>query len=165
MIRCVNYGIMPSFYTLQGNRMPSIEKSALVPYSDVEMYALVNDIESYPAFVPGCRSAQVLEATDSSKVARLDISKAGVGKSFTTRNTLEPPGRIGMELVDGPFKYLRGGWYFQRLDEQACKIVLHLEFEFANRLLGMAFGSIFNELQSRMVDAFVQRAEQVYGSR
>ncbi|RUO58589.1 type II toxin-antitoxin system RatA family toxin [Pseudidiomarina insulisalsae] len=144
--------------------MPSIERSALVPYSDAQMYALVNDIESYPQFVPGCRSAQVIEQTDSSKVARLDISKAGVGKSFTTRNTLEPPDRIGMELVDGPFRYLRGGWHFQRLDENACKIVLKLEFEFANRFLGLAFGKIFNEIQSRMVDAFVKRAEQVYGT-
>lgn len=144
--------------------MPSIERSALVPYSDEQMYALVNDIESYPQFVPGCRSAQVIEQTEQSKVARLDISKAGVGKSFTTRNTLEPSSRIGMELVDGPFRYLRGGWRFQRLDDNACKIILELEFEFANRLLGLAFGNIFNELQSRMVDAFVKRAEQVYGT-
>lgn len=144
--------------------MPSIERSALVPYSDAQMFALVNDIESYPEFVPGCRSARVVEQDATTKVARLDISKAGIGKSFTTRNQLEPPGRIGMELVDGPFKYLRGGWYFEPLNDDACKIVLKLEFEFANRLLGLAFGNIFNEIQSRMVDAFVKRAEQVYGT-
>ncbi|CAB0149759.1 Ribosome association toxin RatA [Pseudidiomarina piscicola] len=144
--------------------MPSIERSALVPYSDAQMFALVNDVESYPEFVPGCRSAQVVEQTATSKVARLDISKAGVGKSFTTRNQLEHPSAIGMELVDGPFRYLRGGWYFEPLNDQACKIVLKLEFEFANRLLGLAFGNIFNEMQSRMVDAFVKRAEHVYGT-
>ena len=145
--------------------MPTIERSALVPYSDAQMYALVNDIDSYPEFVPGCRTASVLESDETSKVARLDISKAGISKSFTTRNTLEPFQRIGMELVDGPFQYLLGGWRFHALDENACKIVLKLEFEFANRLLGMAFGKIFNELQSRMVDAFVQRAQHVYGAK
>lgn len=145
--------------------MPTIERSALVPYSDAQMYALVNDVDRYPEFVPGCRTATVLESTDGMKVARLDISKAGISKSFTTRNSLEPHERIGMELVDGPFQYLRGGWSFHALDQNACKIVLKLEFEFANRLLGMAFGKIFNELQSRMVDAFVQRAQQVYGNR
>ncbi|CUA83080.1 type II toxin-antitoxin system RatA family toxin [Pseudidiomarina woesei] len=144
--------------------MPTIERSALVPYSDAQMYALVNDVDRYPEFVPGCRTATVLESTDDMKVARLDISKAGISKSFTTRNSLEPHERIGMELVDGPFQYLRGGWSFHALDQNACKIVLKLEFEFANRLLGMAFGKIFNELQSRMVDAFVQRAQQVYGN-
>lgn len=144
--------------------MPTIERSALVPYSDAQMYALVNDVDRYPEFVPGCRTATVLESTDTTKVARLDISKAGISKSFTTRNTLEPYECIGMELVDGPFQYLRGGWSFHALDKNACKIVLKLEFEFANRLLSMAFGKIFNELQSRMVDAFVQRAQQVYGN-
>lgn len=143
--------------------MPTIERSALVPYSDEQMYALVNDIDSYPQFVPGCRAAAILEQSAEMKVARLEISKAGISKSFTTRNSLHPFSQIGMELVDGPFEYLRGGWSFHRLDEHACKIVLRLEFEFANRLLGMAFGKIFNELQSRMVDAFVQRAQQVYG--
>ncbi|GAB3291637.1 type II toxin-antitoxin system RatA family toxin [Pseudidiomarina andamanensis] len=145
--------------------MPTIERSALVPYSDAQMYALVNDIDRYPEFVPGCRSASVLESDEQNKVARLDISKAGISKSFTTRNTLVPFERIDMELVDGPFQYLRGGWSFHKLDEQACKIVLKLEFEFANRLLGMAFGKIFNELQSRMVDAFVQRAQHEYGTK
>lgn len=144
--------------------MPTIERSALVPYSDAQMYALVNDVERYPEFVPGCRTATVLEQSESNKVARLEIAKAGISKSFTTRNNLEPYQHIGMELVDGPFQYLRGGWSFHALDSQACKIVLELEFEFANRILGMAFGKIFNELQSRMVDAFVQRAQQVYGN-
>jgi ribosome-associated toxin RatA of RatAB toxin-antitoxin module len=143
--------------------MPTIERSALVPYSDAQMYALVDDIARYPEFVPGCRSATVVEQGTEFKVARLDISKAGVGKSFTTRNQLQPPHGIGMELVDGPFKYLCGGWQFHALDKNACKIVLKLEFEFSNALLSMAFGSIFNELQGRMVDAFVQRARQVYG--
>ncbi|MDX1706769.1 type II toxin-antitoxin system RatA family toxin [Pseudidiomarina sp.] len=143
--------------------MPTIERSALVPYSDAQMYALVNDIEKYPEFVPGCRHAEVLESTPTSKVARLEVSKAGIGKSFTTRNFLQPPNHIGMELVDGPFRYLRGGWHFERLDEESCKIILRLDFEFSNRLLGMAFGRIFNEMQGRMVDAFVSRAKIVYG--
>lgn len=143
--------------------MPTIERSALVPYSNAQMYALVNDIDDYPKFVPGCRQATVLEETDEVKVARLDIQKAGISKSFTTKNTLVPYDRIEMELVDGPFQYLRGGWSFHALDQNACKIVLKLEFEFANKILSLAFGKVFNELQIRMVDAFVQRAQQVYG--
>jgi ribosome-associated toxin RatA of RatAB toxin-antitoxin module len=143
--------------------MPTIERSALVPYSAAQMYALVDDIERYPEFVPACSSATIVEQGPEFKIARLDISKAGVGKSFTTRNQLQPHSAIGMQLVDGPFKYLHGGWQFHSLDHKACKIVLKLEFEFSNKLLSMAFGGIFNELQGRMVDAFVQRARQVYG--
>jgi len=65
-------------------------------------------------------------------------------------------------LVDGPFKTLRGGWIFTALDEQACKVELKLEFEFSSRMIEMAFGKIFNELTSNMVNAFTNRAKQVY---
>lgn len=144
--------------------MARIERSALVEYSPQQMFDLVNDIESYPQFVPGCVGAQTLERSDTHKVARLNISKAGITKSFTTRNSLQPPEVMGMELVDGPFKRLGGGWRFMPLGEHACKVVFELEFEFSNRLLAMAFGKIFEEVTSRMVDAFVTRAEQVYGT-
>lgn len=142
--------------------MPSIEKSALVSYSAQQMFDLVNDIDAYPHFVPGCVGATVLEQGDDYKVASLDISKAGIRKSFTTRNQLHAPERIDMQLVDGPFKRLTGGWTFTPLADDACKIQFQLEFEFSNRLLGMAFGKIFSEVTARMVDAFVQRAKKVY---
>lgn len=143
--------------------MPRIEKSALVSYSAQQMFDLVNDIESYPQFVPGCVAARVKEQGDDYKVATLDISKAGIRKSFTTRNQLMPPEQIGMQLVDGPFKSLGGGWRFIPLSDDACKIQFELDFEFSNRLLSMAFGKIFKEVTVRMVDAFVQRAKKVYG--
>ncbi|MGM0480582.1 MAG: type II toxin-antitoxin system RatA family toxin [Pseudomonadota bacterium] len=142
--------------------MPRIEKSALVAYSAQQMFELVNDIETYPKFVPGCVDARVVEQGDDYKVATLDISKAGIRKSFTTKNILLEAERIDMQLVDGPFKSLSGGWRFTPISDDACKIQFELQFEFANRLLGMAFGKIFSEVTSRMVDAFVQRAKQVY---
>lgn len=142
--------------------MPRIEKSALVPYSAQQMFDLVNDIDTYPEFVPGCVDARVSEQGENYKVATLDISKAGIRKSFTTKNILSAPERIDMHLVDGPFKQLRGGWRFIPISDDACKIQFELEFEFASRLLGMAFGKIFSEVTTRMVDAFAQRAKQVY---
>ncbi|MGM7447512.1 UNVERIFIED_ORG: ribosome-associated toxin RatA of RatAB toxin-antitoxin module [Idiomarina abyssalis] len=145
--------------------MPSIEKSALVSYSAKQMFDLVNHVEAYPEFVPGCAAARVLESSSQQKVAALDISKAGISKTFTTRNTLHEPERIDMGLVDGPFKKLTGGWVFTPLADDACKVELKLDFEFSSRLLGMAFGKIFKEVTSRMVDAFVKRAEQVYGNQ
>tara|TARA_B100002019_G_C21040716_1_gene484340 strand:- start:217 stop:684 length:468 start_codon:yes stop_codon:yes gene_type:complete len=144
--------------------MPSIEKSALVSYSAEQMFNLVNDIDSYPEFVPGCADSRVVEQNGDYKVASLQISKAGIQKTFTTRNRLVKPERIDMELVDGPFKKLTGGWVFKPLSDDACKVELKLDFEFSSRLLSMAFGKIFSEVTSKMVDAFVKRAEQVYGN-
>ncbi len=143
--------------------MPQIERSALVFYSCQQMYELVNDVPSYPQFLPGCSKATVLSHQTDVITARLDISKAGISQSFTTRNTLTPHHYISMELVDGPFKFLRGGWRFVPLDENACKVVLELHFEFSNKLIEFAFGKIFNELTASMVQAFTERAKKVYG--
>lgn len=143
--------------------MPQIERSALVFYSCQQMYELVNDVPSYPQFLPGCSKASVLSTQADVITARLDISKAGISQSFTTRNTITPHSHIQMELVDGPFKFLRGGWRFVPLDEKACKVVLELHFEFSNKLVEFAFGKIFNELTASMVQAFTERAKKVYG--
>ncbi|WP_273022985.1 type II toxin-antitoxin system RatA family toxin [Rheinheimera sp.] len=145
--------------------MPQIERSALVFYSAQQMFDLVNAIPDYPQFLPGCSSARIISQSDTEMVASLTVSKAGIGHSFTTRNTLHPHQRIGMQLVEGPFKRLGGGWEFQPLSDTACKVVLKLEFEFSSKLVQFAFGKIFSELAASMVNAFTQRAKQVYGEQ
>ena len=110
--------------------MPQIERSALVFYSAQQMFDLVNAVPDYPQFLPGCTSARIVSQSETEMVASLTVSKAGIGHTFTTRNTLYANQRIAMQLVDGPFKYLRGGWQFIPLSDEACKVVLALEFEF-----------------------------------
>lgn len=142
--------------------MPKVTRSALVSFSADQMFSLVNDVARYHEFLPGCSGSRVIESSDLSMVASVDVSKAGISKTFTTSNRLADGAEILMELVDGPFKKLQGGWYFTPLDEQACKVELKLEFEFSSRMVEMAFGKVFNELTSNMVSAFSQRAKQVY---
>ena len=139
-----------------------VERSALVSYSAAQMFDLVNDIEAYPKFMDGCVGAQVLARGDDWLEARLDLSKAGVTQSFITRNQLQPPLSMSMNLVDGPFKYLRGVWRFTPLGDAACKVRFELEFELQNRLLGMAVGKLFEAVSNRQVDALCARAKQVY---
>ncbi len=142
--------------------MPQVTRSALVPFSAEQMFHLVNDVASYPSFLPGCSGSRVLETSDSAMVASVDVSKAGISKTFTTSNQLEVGRKIFMQLVDGPFKHLQGGWEITPLDESACKVELKLEFEFTSKLVEMAFGKVFNELTGNMVGAFTKRAKQVY---
>ncbi|MFA0569495.1 SRPBCC family protein [Vibrio kagoshimensis] len=142
--------------------MPKVTRSALVSFSAEQMFNLVNDVARYPEFLPGCSGSRVIESSDTSMVASVDVSKAGISKTFTTSNHLTQGAMIMMELVDGPFKKLQGGWHFTPLDDQACKVELKLEFEFSSRMIEMAFGKIFNELTGNMVSAFTQRAKQVY---
>ena len=142
--------------------MPKVTRSALVSFSADQMFSLVNDVARYHEFLPGCSGSRVIESSDSTMVASVDVSKAGISKTFTTSIRLADGAEILMELVDGPFKKLQGGWYITPLDDQACKVELKLEFEFSSRMIEMAFGKIFNELTSNMVSAFTQRAKQVY---
>ena len=145
--------------------MTKICRSALVPFSDEQMFNLVNDVEHYPLFVPFC-SKCILVAQESDFItAKLEISKGGFSKSFTTRNQLYPTSKIDMILVNGPFKHLSGSWNFIPLSEDASKIELNLDFEFSSRLTDIAFSKIFNQLVQTMVAAFTERAKIVYDNR
>lgn len=142
--------------------MPQISRSALVPYSAEQMYQLVNDVKSYPQFLPGCSGSRVLDESDSQMMAAVDVSKAGISKTFTTRNILVSNQSIIMQLVDGPFRKLMGGWKFTPIDDDACRIEFQLDFEFTSKLIELAFGRIFKELAGNMVQAFTVRAKEVY---
>lgn len=141
--------------------MKKITRTALLPYSADQVYRLVNDVASYPEFLPWCGGSEVLSETEYEMQAGVTIAKAGITQRFVTRNHLVPGRRIEMHLVDGPFKSLKGEWEFKVLDTDACKILFEIEFE-ANSLLGVAIGPIFEQIASTMVDSFCERARQVY---
>ncbi|PKM11213.1 MAG: ubiquinone-binding protein [Gammaproteobacteria bacterium HGW-Gammaproteobacteria-3] len=142
--------------------MTVIQKSALVRYSAQKMFDLVDDIESYPKFLPWCAGSKILRREDDIVEAELLIAKGGFKKSFSTRNTLDRGGRISITLLDGPFTYLEGQWNFMPLREDASKISLDLEFEMSGKLASLAFGAVFNQICSTMVSSFTQRAKEVY---
>jgi ribosome-associated toxin RatA of RatAB toxin-antitoxin module len=142
-----------------------INRSALLLYPAAKMYALVDDIESYPSFMDGCVGAEVLARTADMVEARLHLLKAGIRQSFTTRNYLSAPGSIEMELVEGPFESFRGRWGFDSLRDDACKVSLYLAFRMSNALAGRAGRTLFESAASSLVDALCRRAREVYGGR
>jgi ribosome-associated toxin RatA of RatAB toxin-antitoxin module len=144
--------------------MSVVERSALVNYSAQEMYDLVNDVNQYVDFLPGCVASEVLEETSDSMLAVMEMRKGPIHQTFTTRNSLIKGESIVIELKNGPFKFLNGQWKFRDLKAGACKVELELKFEFSNQVVALAFGRIFNELTSRLVDSFVARAKVVYGN-
>jgi ribosome-associated toxin RatA of RatAB toxin-antitoxin module len=140
-----------------------IRRSALVKYSPAQMFNLVNDVEAYPKRFPWCVGAEIIELQSDVLLARLDLKFAGFRQSFTTRNTIEPPGRLQLSLVDGPFRSLEGVWNFTALGDAGCKIAFALDFDYAGRLGGSALKLGFQGLAGRMVDDFCREAERVYG--
>ncbi|MEO9078976.1 MAG: type II toxin-antitoxin system RatA family toxin [Rhodanobacter sp.] len=143
--------------------MIEIRRSALVKYSPAQMFDLVNQVEAYPKRFAWCAATEVLERGDNMLVARLDLKFAGLRQSFTTKNTVDPPRRLQMSLVDGPFRSLDGVWDFIALGDAGCKVAFALDFEYAGRLAGGALKLGFQGLAGRMVDDFCREAERVYG--
>ncbi len=143
--------------------MMEIHKSALVKFPAQAMFDLVDDIESYPEFLPWCAGSRILLRTEDVVEAELHIARGGFKRTFATRNVSDGGGRIVMTLIDGPFTYLQGAWNFMPLREDASKISLDLDFEMAGKLANLAFGAVFNQICNSMVGSFTQRAKQIYG--
>ena len=145
--------------------MRRIARSAIVEFSAQQMYDLVEDIESYPQFLPWCAGAHVRERTAGRTVATLDVGMPGVAQSFTTENTNVPGKSIDMRLLHGPFRKFDAHWKFAPLGPGGAKIEFAIAYEFADLILAVALDPLFEGIAGTMVDAFTRRAERVYGKR
>ena len=146
--------------------MKHVHKSVLIWFSAEEMFALVTDVDRYPQFLPWCDHARVLETHDGGMLAEVGISFSGVRQTFTTRNTHDAGRRVLLELVSGPFSNLHGEWRFTPVGDagqRACRVELDLRYGFSNAALSALVGPVFDRIAGSLVDAFVKRAEQVYG--
>lgn len=127
------------------------------------MFALVDDVEAYPQFLPWCNEARVESREDGVAVATIGLHLGPLRRRFTTRNTRRPWESIDMALVGGPFRHLAGGWRFQELTDGGCKVSLELDFEFESRLTNRMVGPLFEQTVNSLVDAFIRRAKEIYG--
>ena len=140
--------------------MPTIIRSALVEHSAMRMFALVNDVAAYPHRFDWCSAANILESGDDRMVVRLDLGLGLLRTWWVTENRFLMPHHIDLNLVDGPFRKLKGRWEFHALDESACKVTLSLSFEPAVKLLAPAMAIGFQSLADRMVDDFIRVADR-----
>ncbi len=144
--------------------MRKVERRALVPYTPAQMFSLVEDIERYPQFVPWVASAKLMERTPGEVKGQLEMERSGFREKFTTRNILDPPHRMDLKLVDGPFKLLEGRWTFDPIGDRGTRIGLTIQFEFSNPMLSLMLSRSFEKSCGELVDAFVARARAVYGT-
>lgn len=144
--------------------MKRIRRSAIVEHPAAELYALVDDIESYPQFLPWCVAARVNDRTPATTRATLTVGVKGVRQSFTTQNDNRAAQAIDMRLVEGPFRSFSAAWRFSALSAGACKIDFSLEYEFSSRILARLLEPLFDRIADTMVDAFARRADQLHGT-
>jgi ribosome-associated toxin RatA of RatAB toxin-antitoxin module len=147
--------------------MREVTRTALVTFSPTQMFALVEDFERYPEFLPWVSGARLVSRQANQLLGELQMQRMGVTEKFTTRNTLYAPARMDMELVEGPFKTLTGTWLLTALNDaegalRGCKVELNIRFEFKNAMLEMLFGKAFETSCGSLVDAFIQRAKALY---
>jgi ribosome-associated toxin RatA of RatAB toxin-antitoxin module len=143
--------------------MREVNRSALTPYSPAQMFALVEDIERYPEFLPWVSRAQLLERREGEILGALEMHRAGVTERFTTRNVLTPPREITLHLVSGPFRTLEGRWTFENIADRGARVSLSVRFEFANPVLALLLTRTFEKNCTDLLNAFVQRARKLYG--
>lgn len=143
--------------------MREVTRSALVPFSALQMFDLVADVERYPEFLPWCASAEVLEREGEHVTARLALSRGGADARFTTRNRLVSGEYLEIHLVEGPFTALDGRWDFRPIGKAGSRVELQIRFETRNSLAGLVLGPAFEAICNQLVDAFGRRAREVYG--
>ncbi len=146
--------------------MKTVTKSVLIWYSASEMYGLVIDVDQYSKFLPWCDQARALSTDENGMLAEIGLSIGGLHQTFTTRNEHVSDRQVRMKLVKGPFSRLDGEWNFTPLadgTQRACRVELTLHYGFDNAALSKLVGPVFDKIASSMVDAFVKRADQVYG--
>ena len=145
--------------------MAEIEKTALVEFSAEQMFKLVDTVEDYADFLPWCGGTSVDHQDDKVAHATVKIDYHHVKHSFTTENTRHEPDLIEMTLLDGPFEHLDGHWRFIPLSDSACKIEFRLHYTFSHKLLEKLVGPVFYMIANSFVEAFIDRAEKVYGNK
>ena len=140
--------------------MRNLTRSALIACPPREVFALVNDVASYPQFVPGCSSAEILLHSETETVARLKVHRGPLSTQLTTRNRPRPYSEIRLELVAGPLRALDGVWTFTPVGSNGCRIELQLQFEFSNPIKAALLDPLIEGIATAMVQAFVGRAQQ-----
>jgi ribosome-associated toxin RatA of RatAB toxin-antitoxin module len=145
--------------------MAKVEQSVLIERSAQQMFNLVDGVEDYPRFLPWCSRTHVEFRDEKKTVATLYINYLRVKSHFTTENEKESPLLMSIKLIDGPFRRLEGGWRFKPLAENACKIELQLSYDFSSKMFEKVIGPVFSQITNTLVEAFVKRADEVYGVR
>lgn len=148
--------------------MSKFHTTRLVQHDSTEMFNLVADVENYPNFLPMCEALDVTSRHEEDGktfiTADMTVAYKGFRETFTSNVTLDKDNRrIEVQYVDGPFKHLENYWTFTPAGDKACNVEFFIEYEFKNKLLTLALGSIFNKVFKNFSEVFEERADELYG--
>src|SRR5512140_787329 len=135
--------------------MQTVRKSVLVGHPAETMFALVEDIESYPDFLPWCAATEVPERTPELTLARLDIDYHGLKTHIRTRNRKFPPDGMDLDFVEGPFEHFKAHWRFVPLGTDGCRVEFSVDYSFSSKTFEAILGPVFGYIVDTLVERFV----------
>jgi coenzyme Q-binding protein COQ10 len=143
--------------------VPHFSEKKILPYTDKQLFDLVADVSRYPEFLPWCVGARVYGRREDRFDADVIIGFKMFREKFTSRVTLEPNCRVDVDYIKGPMKRLYNHWRFIPQENGGCMIDFEVDFDFSSKLLNQMIGGLFGEACRKMVNAFEERAADLYG--
>jgi coenzyme Q-binding protein COQ10 len=144
--------------------MPRHTETRAMPYSPEQMFDLVADVASYGDFLPWVVGVRVRSDSTIQMIADVIVGFKGLRETFTSRVDKERPGRIHVDYLDGPLKYLRNEWGFRPDGKSGCLVDFTVDFAFKSRVFEALAGQVFDRALRKMADAFETRAQTLYGA-
>lgn len=149
--------------------MPTFETKRSVPFSAMQMYAVVADVERYPEFLPMCTALRVISRQETPEggvlIATMSVGYKAIRESFTTRVTLNPSvPRVDVSYLNGPFSHLTNRWLFIDQSEGRSQIEFFITYQFRSAMMGALVGAVFDQAFRKFAEAFETRAGKVYGT-
>tara|TARA_Y200000002_G_C22310445_1_gene508284 strand:+ start:143 stop:577 length:435 start_codon:yes stop_codon:yes gene_type:complete len=137
--------------------------SIILPFSAIELYDVVIDVEAYPDFLPWCLSAKIIKKIDKNNFdAELKVGYKAIDEKYISRIKSKYGKKINSKAISGPFKVLDSTWTFIDTGEKKCNVEFIIEYEFKSFFLDKVMGSLFKKATLKMLDAFEKRAHFLY---
>jgi coenzyme Q-binding protein COQ10 len=143
--------------------MPRHSEKRVLPYTPGQLFDLVADVGSYQHFLPWVAATRIRENNDTEMVADLVVGFKALKETFTSKVRKARPGRIEIDYVEGPLKFLHTSWKFRPVDG-GTEVNFCVDFAFRNRLFEAIAGQMFDRALRRMIGAFEERAHVLYGA-
>ena len=144
--------------------MPRHSETKHLPYTPEQLFELVADVARYDEFLPWVVAVRVRSSSETETIADLVVGFNAFKERFTSRVTKERPGRILVDYIEGPLKYLKNEWRFEAAPQGGSDVYFSVDFAFRSRLFESLAGAMFDRALRRMTGAFEQRAAVLYGS-
>jgi coenzyme Q-binding protein COQ10 len=144
--------------------MPKHSETRALKWSAIQMFDLVADVARYGEFLPWVNAVRIRSNSDHEMMADMIVGFKGLRENFTSRVVKSRPTMIQVDYIDGPLKFLRNEWHFADRPDGGCNIDFSVDFAFKSKIFEALAGQVFERALNKMTDAFVTRAETLYGS-